>query len=238
MHDSNHPSSRRSSGKLSHAAVLREALVIADAEGLDNLTMRKLASRLDSAPMSIYRYFPSKAAIEARLLDYVIGANLATDHDETDFRAWVRTSFGRIRRALLDHPGVLPLLGTSASFGPHAMRALDDVLARLRLHGLDESEAARALQILVNYTLGAVVLQAGLRREPEPEPEVKATGARPRDAKQLPRGEDLPRVRELAETLETLSPDASFEDGLERLLDLVSPERAARTSTMRPARSG
>jgi len=234
MHDSQHPGSRRSSGKLSQVAVLREALAIADADGLENLTMRKLAARLDSAPMSIYRYFPSKAAIEARLLDFVIGATLATDHDEPALRDWMRVTFRKIRRTLLDHPGVLPLLGTSASFGPHAMRALDEVLERMRRQGLEPADAAHTLQILINYTLGAVVMECGMRQgiEPAPDAPIGSEGSR------LPRQDDFPHVRELADTLEQRSPDAVFEEGLERVLDLASPDRAMRTSTMRPARSG
>jgi len=234
MHDSEQPGSRRSSGKLSQAAVLREALAIADRDGLENLTMRKLATALGSAPMSLYRYFPSKGAIEARLLDHVIGSTMATEHDTADFRSWMQTTFRSVRRSLLDHPGVLPLLGTSASFGPHAMRALDRVLARLRAHGLDEAEAARSVKILMNYTLGAVVLENGVRRKAE-RPAPRATGSRRRA--ELPRGDDLPRVRELADVLENVSADDSFDEGLDRVLEVIAVERGDRSSMMRPARS-
>src|ERR1700684_4122158 len=59
---------------LSLARIVTEAISLADAEGLSNLSMQRLAERLGCAKMALYRYVPGKAELEALMLDTALGA--------------------------------------------------------------------------------------------------------------------------------------------------------------------
>jgi len=107
--------------KLSLQAILRTALSIADRDGLDGLTLRKIASELGASPMSVYRHFRNKAEIVNGLVDRVVGDYDVTAHAEKDWRAWMRETFRQMRQALLAHPGIVPLLGTAAFAGSHPL---------------------------------------------------------------------------------------------------------------------
>jgi AcrR family transcriptional regulator len=66
------PTPRRGTG-LDRSAIVRAAIGIADAEGLDGVTMRRVADRLNTGPMSLYRYVPDKDALVSMMIDAVIG---------------------------------------------------------------------------------------------------------------------------------------------------------------------
>ena len=95
---------------LSRESVLEAALTIADLEGLDALTMRRLAADLGAAPMALYRYFRNKDELVISLFDRVISAYEPEKHHHTDWREEIRSSFRWFRRTLVDHPGVMPVL--------------------------------------------------------------------------------------------------------------------------------
>ena len=69
---------------LSRESVLEAALTIADLEGLDALTMRRLAADLGAAPMALYRYFRNKDELVISLFDRVISAYEPEKHHHTD----------------------------------------------------------------------------------------------------------------------------------------------------------
>jgi DNA-binding transcriptional regulator YhcF (GntR family) len=59
--------------ELGRTAIVRSAIRIADAEGLDALSMRRVAADLGSAVMSLYRHVPSKEELELWMRDLVFG---------------------------------------------------------------------------------------------------------------------------------------------------------------------
>ncbi len=67
------PTSRRSPAALDRTQIVRAAIAIADAEGIDALTMRRIAQELHAAPMSLYRHVPDKEALVSLMLEEVLG---------------------------------------------------------------------------------------------------------------------------------------------------------------------
>jgi AcrR family transcriptional regulator len=63
---------RRGTG-LDRATIVRAAIAIADTDGMDAVTMRRVAERLNTGPMSLYRYVPDKDALVSMMVDQVIG---------------------------------------------------------------------------------------------------------------------------------------------------------------------
>ena len=108
--------------RLSRERILEDALRIVDTEGLGGLTIRRLAQELDVTPMAVYRHFKNKGDILDGLIELVIAEGKATEHDTPGWQAWIEVTFMRMRASLLHHPGVLPLLGSSASYGLQSLR--------------------------------------------------------------------------------------------------------------------
>jgi AcrR family transcriptional regulator len=204
---------------LSREQILKTALAIADRDALDGLTIRKLAARLGVSPMGVYRYFRNKAEIVGGLVDLVAAEYNVAGHSEADWAAWVRETFCLMRKALLAHPGVLPLLGTAASSGSNAMAAMEEVLGVLRRAGMDRRSAASAFHTLISYTIGAVAIESHLNGQPLGE-EINAE-ERLRQSRLLfesaPRP-TYPSIVDLAEQLALLATDEEFVRGLDRIL--------------------
>jgi AcrR family transcriptional regulator len=79
--------SRRGPGTLDRGRIVRTAIAIADAEGIDALTMRRIAQELDAAPMSLYRHVPDKEALVSLMLEEVLGEGRLPEAPSGDWRA-------------------------------------------------------------------------------------------------------------------------------------------------------
>jgi AcrR family transcriptional regulator len=152
---------RHARAPLSRGRIIDAALTYVDANCLADLSMRRLGGELGVEAMSLYRYFPSKAA----LLDGV-ACRLLSDLDlpeagdgaewEPCARAYAR-SFRQIARA---HPRLFPLLAT---VGP-SNDTLENVTRRMvnlwREAGLDECLAERAQRALQGFMTGSSLWEA------------------------------------------------------------------------------
>lgn len=148
----------RRAGQLSRLEIQRAALRIVDLAGLAELTVRRLAQSLHVTPMAIYRYFPNKAALEATLVDLVVSDSAVTAHDTPELRLWLLHTFARMRHALCRHPGIMPLLGTASHSSGNALAIVEQVLGRMRSHGIGSEDATRLFYRATAFTLGSVVM--------------------------------------------------------------------------------
>jgi AcrR family transcriptional regulator len=202
--------------KLSREKILRAALAIVGEDGLEGLTIRRLATALGVTPMAVYRHFENKAEITLGLLEVIIGDAAPSDHQEQDWRAWILESFSRMYDALVEHPAVIPLLGTSVSFGRHALEQMDSALGVLMGAGLDAENAAHAFHSMISYTIGAVAIRSAAQRQLEdPERLIELLDAT--------LGEDGGRafssVAAAAPHMGSFASRESFRDGIRRILD-------------------
>lgn len=157
------PAARGPRPGLSVAAVVAEAVSLADAEGLGAVSMRKVGQRLGRTGMSLYTYVPSKAELVDLMLDSVL-AELDTDHlAGRDWRAgleaWARSVWRFYRR----HPWVLHLAAVRATLGPHELDAYEAqlrVLAELPIAGL---ELARIVNVTGSFVRGSAKAVADAR---------------------------------------------------------------------------
>ena len=213
----------------SRTEILEAALAIADCDGLDGLTIRKLAERLGLSPMGIYRYFRNKAEIIEELVDLVVGKYDVTNHNETDWAEWISTAFYLMRRGLREHPGVIPLLGTVASSGPNAMAVMEEVLRVLRSGGLEGRAAAGAFHTLLSYTIGSVAIESHVYERPAGEELDAEEQCRQSRALYEAAPRSLyPSVVEHAEHLACRGSDDEFARGLRRILAGLKAEARPR----------
>jgi AcrR family transcriptional regulator len=139
--------------------VLAAALRLADTEGLSALNMRRLASEIGVATMSLYTHFPSKEALLDSLLD-VARSEVELPGDEVpDWAERIRIILTSWRRAAINHPWFPGLSTERQPSTLTALRIVEHLLAALRLAGLSDQMAALAYRSLAGYTLGYLALE-------------------------------------------------------------------------------
>jgi AcrR family transcriptional regulator len=123
---------------LTHERIARAAVAIADEEGIESVSMRKVAARLGAGTMSLYRYVDGKDDLMDLMVDE-IHREVACEPRTGDWRADVTTFAREIRRLSLRHPWMAGVQYSTArpSFGPHLLRLLEHYLAALDGIGLD-----------------------------------------------------------------------------------------------------
>ena len=219
------PSSRdgaRPRERLSRARVLAAALDLADREGMDALTMRRLGDALGVEAMSLYKHVANKVDLLDGMVDAVF-AEVDLPAPPTPWREAMRVRCTSMRDAMLRHPWAVGRMESRATPGAATLRHHDAVLGTLRRGGFDVALAAHAFSLLDSYVYGFALGERTLPfRTPEETAEVAGsifTGMTPTD---------FPHLTELAME-HVLQPGYAYGDefawGLELVLDGL--ERAA-----------
>lgn len=198
---------------LSQEGIFRAALALVDAEGLEALTMRRLAADLGVATMSLYGHVPNKDD----LLTGVV--NLATAEirlPEPGTAPWdaLRAVIREFRRVALVHPNLVPLIVRQPPTGAAGLLTLEAALDAMRRAGLAPAEAVRAYRVTASYAIGFVSLECGGYFEPV-DPSAGEHVA-PVDAGALP------RIVEMASELAAWDAAEEFEAGLDILIGVLS----------------
>src|SRR5688572_11912563 len=135
---------------LSTAEIVRRATAIADREGLDALTMRRLAKTLDVTPMALYTYVPGKSELLDLMLDAAYAAMPRAPH-QGGWRARL-THVAADNRALYErHPWAATLSTSRPPLGPGLMAKYEHELAALEDSGLDDVQTDSALTFLLDF---------------------------------------------------------------------------------------
>jgi len=204
---------------LSRELVLAAARRIADAEGVDHLTMRRLAAELGVLPNALYTYVPDKEALLDALIDDLL-ADIEADGPATgDWRDGLVRVMDSSRRLLLAHPQLVPVFLARPGLGPNAARLGEITFGLLRRGGLEGERAVEAFRALLIYSLGFAAFQA--RRLPE---EAGARSALAEAAFASLPADGFPEMRRLARHLASPATDHQFHTGLRWLLDGIAAQ--------------
>jgi AcrR family transcriptional regulator len=186
--------------QLSRERILAAARVVVEGEGLEALSMRRLAQELDVWPMSVYRYFRDKD----ELVDAVAASSAETFELPSRRGSWrtqMRHLLGDARARLAADPAGLASRLPRTFFEPGSLRLSEAGMAILLSAGLSEREAASAWRTLWSYTFGfATFTVAPVAWLPDAE---------------------YPALAEV------FADDQQFEQGLERLLDSLAASAAS-----------
>jgi AcrR family transcriptional regulator len=143
---------------LSHELIVIKAVELADEQGIDGLSMRRLAQALGVEAMSLYHYFAGKEHLLTAMLDVVYG-EIDVPPVDGDWRSSMRQMAISFHDALLRHRWACGLLMSSVDLSEPRMRHMDTVLARLREAGLNDTLVDHAYHALDSYVVGFTLWQ-------------------------------------------------------------------------------
>jgi len=145
-------------------AVLDAAMRLLDAEGVEALTMRRLASELGVSAMTPYRYVGSKDELLMVLVDRLAARSEYPPRPQ-DPKGAMLVLWSTIYDSLVQHPWVPEVLARRRMMAPSVLDAIEEIHARLGDAGLSIDEAVRAYRLMWNFTLGSLLVRAGARSE-------------------------------------------------------------------------
>ena len=159
----------RDRARLSKGAVLDRALKLADADGLDALTIRKLAQDLGVTPMALYWHFRSKDELLEGLNERVWGEVEVSSDPSVPWAVQLRSGLESLLTALRAHPSAPQLMLEHEKRSAAALRAMDSALETLSHAGFSPQQAVAVARSTL-YT--AIML---VQSEPGRQPGVSAT---------------------------------------------------------------
>jgi AcrR family transcriptional regulator len=142
--------------QLTRESIVATAIVIADAEGLDAVSLRGIAKQLGVHVTSLYNYLPTKEAVlEEMMLALLQDAELPKGN--MSWQDWVKAYALAIRELARNHPGAFQLFQRSSAQGERAMESLDSAIAAFRSGGFDPLSTACAIRTTNLLVLGLVM---------------------------------------------------------------------------------
>jgi AcrR family transcriptional regulator len=209
----------------SRAQIAEAAVRIADEEGLEAATMRRIAAEIGAGAMSLYRYVPSRDDLIMLMADLLMGEIDVAGLPSGDWRADLTRYANEVRSMWLRHPWIATVHRSLHSFGPNQLLLIERVMGVLDAH-ISVDENLVLMSILNGY------VESVARDEVTAAEEVRRSGLS--ETEWL--GRTYPYVQQLLESgnypiftkiaLEArqprLAPGDQFRYGLERVLDCVA----------------
>jgi AcrR family transcriptional regulator len=199
--------------RLSREAIVDAAEAIVSGEGIEALTMRRVATELGASPMAIYRHVADKDELLVLLLDR-LATRVPRPALPADSRERVLAACRAIRDGLATYPWVVDVLAQGDLIAPSILWALEEIVAGLLACGLDDEQAVDGYRAIWQYTVGSLMVQRGVA-------EVAALGRPPYVLQVLMSvdADEFPALARLAPHWAGARRRDAYELGLEPLVD-------------------
>ncbi len=222
---------RRQHPPLTRDKIAAAAIAVADAEGIDAVSMRRVAAELGCGTMSLYRHLRNKDELLDVMIDAGIGEGLGNGGAPRawasgDWRADLRRDAHSMRAAILRHPWVVRVIGRRPAFGPNMLATTEAALSAVDGLGLSIDEMLRAIGVVNAFVVGFVINELAERGWRYPLAERSGPEARAWASVMIPYVRSIaasgryPQVtRVIIEAEDFPDPGAVFEWQLDRVLD-------------------
>jgi AcrR family transcriptional regulator len=215
---------------LSREQIIRAAIELADTDGPEAISMRRIAARLGIGAMTLYGYVADRDALLAHMINEVAAEMRLPARPSGSWRADLELVARSFRDICRKHPWLPAQLGTMPFLiAPRLLAPAELVLAALEPLGIDLQTAGAVLRLLNNYVVGTTLRDA--TDAPAPDTDHPATGgpagyqtATAAYLRQLAASGHYPLMSRLGLTVldgTVLTADQSFDVGLRCLLDGV-----------------
>jgi AcrR family transcriptional regulator len=201
-----------------------EAIRLADRDGVEGLSMRRLADALGAGAMSLYHYVANKDELLDAMIDVVFD-EIELPPEQTDWQSAMRSRAASAREVLGRHPWAIALMESRTTPGPANLRHREAFTACLRRAGFSVVMATHANWLLDSYVYGFALQEASL---PFDTAEELADMTEDVYLPQLP-PEEFPYLNESAAVLATggYDPAEEFSFGLDLVLTALEPLRTS-----------
>lgn len=211
------------SGPLSREKIVTAAIELADEDGLEAMTMKRVAEQLSAGAMSLYRHVADKEELITAMVEQVTAEYRYPDQTGLNWREAMHALARQDWSAFLDHPWMLAATTTtSPPFGTASLADMEWALTALDELGLSPPVAGRAIMTINNYVQGSArVLLGGSQTEAGDDPG--------RNWQQRLADVDLEAFPRLNRLIGHPLPDGDrdwFADGLDVILDGIETDSA------------
>lgn len=200
---------------LTRERILEAALSLVDEEGIEALSMRRLAKGLGVDPMAIYHHLSNKRALLSALIKEVFsGMRVMNLKGTGDWRGRVRAWALAFREVARAHPKLVPQLASHPEAAAEAtLESTEELYATFEAAGMKPYQVVGAVGVVIDYLNGFALAEASGALGGDPDEHRKMLellDARPR--------KELPAMRRTLEALPNEDLGMSFEFGLEVVL--------------------
>ena len=202
---SQHPKKRR---RLVPEAITEAAIRLADVEGLDAVSIRRVAAELDARPMSLYNHFSSKSDLLASMTDEGVGEMLVSKPLPEDWRQAVAASARQMFAAFAAHPWLIFSFAQRPTPGPNAVRLAKQMARAVSGLPLEQADVWQVQGIVNDYVTGY-----SFRIGATPDSEEMEAAISKSDVV------EFPELAALPDNLRTRSSIERFDLGLQTVLD-------------------
>ncbi|MBI2695743.1 TetR/AcrR family transcriptional regulator [Mycobacterium nebraskense] len=194
--------------KVSLEALVDAAADIADADGIDAVTMRRLAERCGVGVMTIYGYIRTKEQLLAVLADRYL-AEIDMPSPDMAWQDQLVTLFRSVREVMLKHPTLVPIIANQRLDTTAAYRGAEVVCAALRAAGMPDRDVITSFATVTSFTVGSV------------QRELAAMDSATRPGLAALPAAEFPNVFSLFGPLVTGDAGQHFYDGLQMVIDAI-----------------
>jgi AcrR family transcriptional regulator len=146
---------------LTRSRIVSAAIIVVDRDGLDGLSMRKVATELGMSPMSLYYHVPDKSALYDLILEAVMNdIDLSVDDPTRSPEERLITGAYALRAALMAHPHAVILVLSRSLRTAGQLRPVEIMLGILYDAGLTATEAVTAVDVIGQYVFGTTMAYA------------------------------------------------------------------------------
>jgi AcrR family transcriptional regulator len=216
--------------QLTRERIISAAVELIESEGVDALSMRRLAAQLGSGVMSLYNHIPGREALLDGVAEHVMsGIDVTTDPDaswEDQVRGQAR-AFRQVARA---YPRCTMVVVSRPATSAVELRPIEQALATLRSAGFGGDDAIRVVRAFVAYVVGSLLREVGVApglvpQRPLSQDQAVLQADRPIALDPV----HFPNVTSMSGELLHRDYDADFDFGLDLLVRAVADLRPART---------
>jgi len=194
---------------LTRERVLRAAIELADREGIDAVSMRRLGAELGVEAMSLYNHVPNKAALLDGMVETVIN-DIDLPQDINNWQACVREMARSYREAALSHPNIVPLVATRPFNTVDSLKPVEAGFEIFKHAGFPPQASVHAFRTLAGFVTGYTLAETGTFFG-------EADGDGQLTLADLPENE-FPQLREVGPFMESTDHDAEFEFAIDVLI--------------------
>ncbi|WP_172386307.1 TetR/AcrR family transcriptional regulator [Streptomyces sp. MNP-20] len=206
--------------RISREEVVTTARRIVDAEGVDRLTMRRLATEIGSTPMALYHHVRNKEELLVLLLDDYATRTLHRPELPAQPRERIIAAAATIHEALAACPWIVEVLTADDLMAASALWFVEQIVDGLVACGLSPERAVHGYRAIWYYTAGEIVVRvtAARRRTDDDRPTYRERVFADLDPS------ELPRLAQVADQWSPLTAEDTYLDGLRALVDgLLTP---------------